>query len=309
MAIANTGVFGNHLDGDMNRIFFDDYTTYRRDFPAVAKVEQAPPGNHYKESELSGFGHITQKDEGDSIVFDIPVEGHSKTVYYTSYAKGFQITQEMAQDDLFGHMNGLPSKLAKSAAIKPDVVFFNLFNNGFASETAWDGQYVFDTDHDQLYTGASNKANEPAVASSLSETSLQAGFEHYWALQDEAGLPITMTPDLLLIPPELTWTAEKLRLTGLIVGSANNDINTVNPTNGVMGPTSVGWRSYVSRHLTSSTAWFLLSKERDCRLYWKNQATMESSDDFYTGNALFKVTMRFAAFVMNWKGLYGNAGA
>jgi phage major head subunit gpT-like protein len=254
---------------------------------------------------LSGLGHLTQKDEGDSIEFDIPVEGNSKTVYYTSYAKGFQITREMAQDDLFGNMNKLPAKLAKSAAIKPDVVFFNtIFNNGFDTTTVGDGLYVFDSSRPQLYTGATSESNMADTPSSLSETSLQAGFESFWALEDEAGMPINIEPDILLIPYQLTWVAEKLRQTGLVVGSANNDINTVNPSNGV-----VGWRIMVSRFLTDTNAWFLLAKERDCRMYWKDNATFESSDDFYTGNALFKVTMRFNTFAMQWKGMYGNAGA
>jgi|10_taG_2_1085330.scaffolds.fasta_scaffold03119_3 hypothetical protein len=304
MAIANTGAFGNSLDGDMNGIFFDEYEPYARDFESVAVIETAPPGNHYQESELSGFGHLVTKDEGDRVTFDLPEQGHAKTIYYTSYAKGFQITSEMYKDDLFQNFMKLPAKLAKSAAIKPDVVFFDtVFNNGFDTTTGWDGQYVFDNDHDQLYTGNSSKSNIPTTAGSLSETTLQAAYEYYWDLEDEAGLPIQLTPDMLLAPPELTWVVEKLRQSGLVVGSGNNDINTVNPGNSV-----VSWTPFISRFLTDANAWFLLAEERDCRLYWKENAQMESADDFHTGNALFKVTMRFSAFVMDWKGMYGNAG-
>ena len=304
MAIANTGAFGNSLDGDMNKIFFDEYEPYKRDYESIAVISTAPPGNHYQESELSGFGHLVLKDEGDAITFDIPEQGNAKTIYYTSYAKGFQITQEMYKDDLFKNFQKLPQKLAKSAAVKPDVVFFDtIFNNGFSSTTSSDGANIFDTVHTQLKTGAANRSNEPSSGSSLSETSLRAAWEHYWDLEDEAGLPITLTPDIMAIPPELTWVAEQLRQSGLITGSANNDINVVNPSNGV-----VQWKPFVSRFLTDANAWFLLAKERDCRLYWKENAEMESGDDFYTGNALFKVTMRFSVFAMDWKGMYGNPG-
>ena len=311
MAITNTKVFPKHLDRDINAIFFDDFITYPNDYPDVAVVGSAAPGNHYTEAELSGLGHLKTKKEGDSITFDLPVEGHEKTVYWETYALGFQITAEMAADDQTGNFKKMPQKLAKSAAIKPDIVFFNNnFNNGFTGTVvgnynlSWDGQHIFDTDHTELYTGLATIANEPATAGSLSETTLQAGFEYFWNLTDEAGMPMVLTPDILLVPTELTWVVSKLQKQGLIINSANNDINTVSPQNGI-----VGWRPKISRFLTSATAWFLLSKERDHRLEWKQNASLESADDFYTGNALFKVTERFQAYTMAFKPSYGNPGA
>jgi hypothetical protein len=305
MAILNSAAFPKHLDGDINKIFFDDFEQYARDYLEVAKIETAPPGGHYTEAELSGLGHLETKTEGNSITFDVPVEGNEKTIYYTTYAKGFQITEEGMADDLFGNFKKLPAKLSKSAAIRPDVVFFNhVFNNGFVSSTAWDGNFIFDTDHTQLYTGLANLANEPTTASDLSETSLQEAYEYYWGVEDEAGMPMYLDPEILLVAPQNTWMVNNLYKSSGMVGSANNDINTVNPSNGV-----ISWRPFVSRFLTDTDAWFLLSKQRDCRLYWKKQATLESADDFYTGNALFKVTMRFGVGVFDWRTMYGNPGA
>jgi hypothetical protein len=88
------------------------------------------------------------------------------------------------------------------------------------------------------------------------------------------------------------------------VGSANNDVNIMSPENDY-----VDWTPYVCRFLTSTTAWFLLSPMHDFRFYWKEQAGLESADDFYTGNALFKTVMRFGVGVFDYKGAYGNAGA
>ena len=309
MAITATANFPKHLDRDVNAIFFDEFIPYKGDYPNIAQVRPAAPGNHYTEAELSGLGHLRSKAEGDQVIFDLPVEGHEKTIYYETFALGFQVTMEMGQDDLTGNIMKMPQKLAKSAAIKPDVTFFNnIFNNGFTGtgtyNKSWDAQNIFDQDHTELYTGLTNIANEPATAGSLCETTLQAGFEYYWDLTDEAGMPLILTPELLLVPPELTWMVNKLHKQGLVIGNANNDLNTVAPENGI-----VGWRPYVSRFLTSSTAFFLLPKERDCRLEWKMKATLESSDDFHTGNALFKATERFQAYAMNHKTMYGNPGA
>jgi phage major head subunit gpT-like protein len=305
MAITNTTVYGNHLDRDVNDIFFDDYEVYRREYPSIAKMENAPAGNHYTESEISPLGALREIPEGNGIYFDIPVEGHKKVVYYTKYGLGFQITEEMMKDDLFGNFKKMPKKLAKSAALKPDAVFWDLFNNGFGTHTAWDSQYVFDTDHSTLKSGTTI-ANEPATAGTLSETTLQAAYEYFDAIIDEAGFPIQMTPFLVVVPTELRWTAGKLLQTEFQVGSANNDVNTVNPGNNIVPS---GWNYFVSRYLTSTTAWFLLAKEHDFRILWKDNTRLESADDFYTGNALFKVVQRYAVFVMDYKGAYGNEGA
>jgi hypothetical protein len=304
MAIANTKVFGNHLDGDVGKIFFDDYTVAPSMFDKIAKVDNAPPGNHYTEAELSPLGGLETIGEGGGVSFDVPVEGNKKTIYYTKYGLGFQITQEMMKDDLQRNFMKMPSKLAKSAAYKRDTVFFDLFNNGFTATLAWDGQYAFDTDHVTLKSGTTI-ANKPSVAGSLSATTLQAAFEYFDALVDEAGMPLDFNgPKILLIPKELRFSVGTLLKTGGKVGSANNDVNIMSPENDY-----VDWTPYVCRFLTSTTAWFLLSPMHDFRFYWKEQAGLESADDFYTGNALFKTVMRFGVGVFDYKGAYGNAGA
>lgn len=304
MAITNTKVFGKHLDADISNIFFDDFATSPSEYDKIAKVSPAPAGNHLTEAELSPLGALKEIPEGTGVTFDLPVEGHEKTVYYTKYGLGFQITQEMMKDDLTGNFKKMPTKLAKSAAYKRETVFWNLFNTGFTSELAWDGQYVFDSDHVTMKSGKTI-ANKPGTAGSLSETTLQAAFEYFDTLVDEAGMPLDFDgPKILVVPTQLRYTAYKLMNTLNKLGSMNNDINVMAPGNDY-----VNYSLHVSRYLTSATGWFLLSPMHDFRFITKEDATLESSDDFYTGNALFKVTMRFACSVFDYKGAYGNAGA
>lgn len=304
MAIANTRVFGKHLDRDVNDIFFDGYTTHRTEFDKIVNPVSAPAGNHYTEAELSNLGALREVPEGDAIVFDTPEEGHEKTIYYTEYGLGFAITKHMYKDDLTGNFKRMPSKLSKSAANKRETVFFDLFNNGFATHTAWDGEYIFSTSHETMKSGTS-QSNRPAVDAALSETSLQAAFEYADDVVDEAGMPLDMEPWLLVVPTDLRWTATRLWKQEYNIGSGNRDLLTTNPAN----PFVNGYQIHISRYLTSTTAWFMLYRDHDFRYYWKENATLESADDFYTGSALFKVTMRFACFVMDYKGCYGTTGA
>lgn len=302
--ITNTKIFGNSLDKDIDKEFFDEYALAPSEFAKVFHVQSAPAGDHYTWSELSPLGQLREISEGGQVEFDLPEAGHKVTKYYRIFGLGFQITAPMYKDDLTGNWKQMPRKLAKSAGQKPDIVAFDVFNNGFTSETSADGQYIFDVDHTTLKSG-DTIANEPATAGSLSETTLQAGFEYFDGLVDEAGNPLNIQPNKLLVPIEQKYAAQKLMKNVGAIGTANNDLNVVSPTNGIVND----YMLHVSRYLTSSTAWFLLSPEHMFTFMWKDQAALSSTDDFSTNNALFKVWMRFAAFCLDYKGGYGNPGA
>lgn len=301
--ITNTRIYGNNLDRDIFKIFFDDYRDYPSEHDKVAKISTAPPGNDYTESELSPLGALLTVKEGQGVTFDLPEQGHKKTRYYTKYGLAFQITEEMWKDDLQRQFMTMPSKLSKSAAQKKETVFWDLFNSGFGTHLAWDGQYIFDTDHTTLKSGET--ISNDGTAAALSETSLQAGFEYFDALVDEAGNPIIMQPNMLIVPKELRFTAGQLTKNLSNINSANRDLNTVNSNNNMVDP----YQLFISRYLTSTTAWFLLSPDHDFRLLWKEQPVLDSADDFLTNNALFKVFMRFSAFCNMYKGAFGNEGS
>lgn len=302
MSILNTKIFGYHLDRDINRIFFDEYTSLPTEYDKMGlRIMDAPPGNHYIEAEMSPLGTLRTILEGQGVTFDDPIEGHKKTIYYTKYGLAIQITKEMMDDSLNNDFRRLPQKLAKSAVNKVETQVADLFNSGFGTHLSWDGQFIFDTDHTTLKSGET--ISNDGTAASISETSLLAAFEYYDALIDEAGYPLLARPKQLIIPYQLRGTAERVLRTSGIVGSANNDVNLVGPQG------YANFQLFVNHYLTSSTAWFVTSDLMDFRLLWKDRATLSSKDDWYTDNALFKVIMRFAVFCMDYKGVYGNVGA
>lgn len=299
--ILNTKVFPKHFDRDVSKVFFDEYNTRPTEYPMLVSVEMAPPGNHYTEAELSPLGGLREIPEGKGIQFDDPVEGHEKTIYYTEYGLAVQFTHQTTSDDLQRNMVKVPQKLAKSSNDKVEAQVADLFNSGFDTHTAWDAAYIFSDSHSTLKSGDTIDNN--GTAASLSETSLIAAFEYFDTLVDEGGYPLLAMPKYLVVPTELRATAERLLRTPQVVGGVNNDLNMVGPQ-GFFGP-----QLFVSHYLTSSTAWFVLSDIWDGRLYWKEKFYMESADDFFTGNALFKIVGRFSTFVMDYKGGFGNAGS
>jgi len=303
MSVANTKIFPKHLDRDIDKIFFDDYLAQESYFDKVAKVRNAPPGGYYKEAELSALGALAKIPEGNPVSYDSPAEGNEVKRIPAKYGLGFQITEEMIKFDVPKNFMRMGSKLAESAAYKRETQFWDLFNNGFATHKAWDANYIFLATHKSLKS-RETIANRPSTDAALSETSFQAAFEYFDKAIQSNGRYIRMNPYLLVVPTELRWTATKLWKTDAKVGSADNDLNTVNPQY-----MKEGWQPLMVPHLTSTTAWFLLAREHDFNFMWWSPYRMESADDFNTGNALYKCTGIFDTFCNNFLGGYGTSGS
>lgn len=309
---TNSKAFPNQLDRDIVKRHFDEYVDHPAEYTMLAKIDSKMvgkgKGDHVTESFLSPLGSFNLTNEGQGVTYDSPVEGDKKTSYFQKWTLGFQITEEAIDDSLDNNFDVLPTKLAKSAKYKQDASWFDLLNRGFATHKTADGQYLFHATGHTTLKGLNTQATRPSSDASLSATSLQAAFEAFDGFKDEAGNPIRIAPRFLVVPKELQWMAQKLAKTDRIVGSADNDINTVAPANIYGGS---GWSVFKSLWLTSSTAWFLIAgpEDHDLRFMWRWPYRFQSSDDFNTGSRLYKGVMRFKCDVWDYRGVYGTSGA
>lgn len=301
--VQATGAFSYLLSQDYEKIFFDEYAHTPEQFTKVAKFMNMNASD-WKEAMLAGFGRAPSIEEGNPVTFDYLKQGYAKTLTPTKYGLGFQITEEMYDDDLTGHMKKAPAILAKSMAWAREYQYWSLFNDGDDTHKSADGSYIFATNHSYLRPASgSDQANTPSSAGSLSLTTYEAALQKFMEWKDDAGYPIMATPYLLIIPPALVWKARELQLSELKPYTADNEINPVNVEE------HAGMQYMVCRWLTSDTAWFVIGRGHDLRFMWRKKAKFQSGDDFSTGNALFKSTMRFATGCYNWREAYMNAGA
>lgn len=322
----NRASYANQFDKEIAKMVYAKYADYPKEWDKIAKVANFPAGKTYTEAEISGLGSLRAMAEGEAISYDVPAEGHKKSIQTVKFGLGFQRTEEMSADELFQMSGKMSSSLSKAAVQCAEQNFWNLFNSGWAAATtpvtAWDGVSVFSLTGVGHYTLKSNTKIVNGVASDLSQTSLEAAFEYFDGLVDEAGMPIIAKPTKLLIPMGLKWLANDLskstgrvwsytdRAKGLVdtsiaASAANNLQNGLNPSTGIVD----GWSIHASRYLTDTNGWYLISDQADARFYWKKKPTMSSSNDFDTDNELYKLVMRFAVGVFDYKGMYGSAGA
>lgn len=323
MGVANRLSFPYQLDKTITDMFYMKYKDMPTEYDKIFKVEDAPKGQDYTEAELSGLGSMRELAEGEGIEFDTPAEGHKKTRTYKKYGLGFQVTQEMLEDELFDKMKQMSAALAKSGKDTVEYYAWAVLNGAFNSalQTCWDGGAICANNHTTLKSGTT--INNYST-SSLSSTSLQAAFDYYDTLVDEDGMPILVKPTTLVIPTQLKWVAnDLLKATGRVWDFAAADINrgaieagttkgypaadmmnTLNPKN----QTVDSWSIFETHYLTDTNSWFLLGENYDLRLLFKKRMNIQSADDFRTGNRLYKSTGRFTAFCNDYKGIYGSTG-
>lgn len=305
MGIANRGKFSNELDKSIDKVFYDALGdgSVEKEYMYIAKVETPEMGDSIVESEISGLGNLQLLAEAGRVEYDIPEEGNKKSRGYHKAGLGFVITEEMIEDGVHKTIMQAPKSLADSAIHFINQYFYNLFNNGFDSEVAWDGEYIFDTDHETLKSG--DTINNDLTAAALSETTLGAMFEYFDDLVNNQGQPAPRIFKTLLIPSALRKTAWSLAYGDRVLGSSNNDLLSTNKKTGLYS----GWEPVVSHYLTDDNAFFGLANDHDFRLVFKKTPTLDKSTDFDTDVRKYKMVTRFATFCNKYAGGVGNAGA
>lgn len=311
MAVFNRDAFVNELDKSIDKNTKAAYIEYPTQYTAIFKSMDAPPGKSYVESEITGLSEMNELPEGAGVEFDIPEEGNKKTVYYTKWGMGFQYTEEAMEDSVHKNLGKIPGTMAAAARYRQEVEAWNLFNN-VDTETAKDGEAIASGSHETLKSGDTIDNTD---STALSESGLQAAFEYFWDLKSHEGFPMVLNPDRLIVPIELTWTANRLhkQLSGIaslntsgtqsdVWESQDGQINTTNPQHGI-----VSWTPMIVRYLTTDNHWFLIdTKAFDGRIMWKHKPRTQAADDFATGNRMYKLTQRFLTFMYDFEPIYAG---
>lgn len=322
MSLMSTQGFPKQLSKEIDKMWMEEYTEYPTQYSKIAKQNKAPAGNRFTQSEITGLGLFQSLGEGQSVQYDIPAEGNEKTVRYVKAGLGFQVTEEMIQDEMFDKAKKMSGTLARSSIEYVEQIFWDLFNRGFdGTHTAKDGQPIFDTAHPLLkpLRGVTTASNE-GTAADLSETSLAAGLEYFGQMVDERGMPINNEKARWLIhTPSETFAADRLhtqqyggayKTGGLVSTAVSSSLNAVNPKTGFgKGMGNGAWQPMEVRWLTDDDAWFLLSPRADFNILWKKKAGLDRKEDWHTGNYLYKSVLRLAAYLYEWRYCYGNTGA
>jgi phage major head subunit gpT-like protein len=134
--------------------------------------------------------------------------------------KPFEVTialdKEDIEDDTIGIYTPIVQSMSESAAMHPDQIVLPLLPNGFTNK-CYDGKNFFATDHKEGKSG--NQSNMSTHALTL-ETYGDARAA-MMSLKDEQGKPMSINPNLLVVPPQLEGMARKILFADQIDGTTN----------------------------------------------------------------------------------------
>lgn len=303
MASISRSTIVDALDANLNQMFQDGLESWGEEYSKVFNV-----GTSDKQSEMdsyeSGFGAMPEKTEGANATYDVIYPGIKKTYTHTTYALGYEITEEAIEDNLKTPetFNKLPSALVRSGTETVEITAANIFNNGFSSSyTGYDGVELFSLLHPLLAGGY--HANEPSTDADLSVSSLTAGLTAVEKYTDERGLKRPTKAVRLVVPVDLWNVAEELLGSEYKPYVANNEVNALQKKD---------LQYFVWHYLTDTDAWFLLAEKANTMLkfFWRvKMGALRRGTDFDSTNLKHLQRMRFSVGWSHAMGTYGSKGA
>ena len=299
MPINRASISKELLPG-LNAVFGMEYGEVNDEHLPLYEIENSD--RSFEEEVLfTGFGAAPTKNEGAAVVYDDA--GESFTARYTNetIALAFAITEEAMEDNLYDTFAKLRAKgLASAMAHTKQVKAAKLYNEGFTTAQG-DGQPLFSASHPTVQDG--NQSNI-GTAAAISEASLESAVIAIQKFKDDRGILIGSSAVSLHIPVDLMFTADVLLNTPGIVGSADNDINSVRN----LGVFPSGY--FTNRRFTDTNGYFIKTDvPNGSKMFNRTPLQTKMEPDFDTGNLRFKARERYSFGVSDWRGWFGNQGA
>lgn len=259
--------------------------------------------NYEEDVQLTGFGLVPRKPEGQGTTYDSEVQGFTTRYTHIAYALGYIVTKEELDDNLYEQVSKKRSgALAMSFRQTKENVCANIYNRAFnGTYIGGDGVSLCSTAHPNTTGGT--WANKPTVDVDLSEAALEDAIIALMGYTNDRGLLINVMPKTLHIARNELFNAQRILHSSYQTGNANNDINVIKSGNYIPG----GFK--VNHYFTSPHAWFIRTNIRDgMKFYERVGIEFDQDNDFDTMNAKAKGYERYSAGWTDPRAVYGVNG-
>jgi hypothetical protein len=302
MAISRAQL-AKELEPGLNALFGLEYARYENQHSEIYTTESSDRAFE-EEVMLSGFGAAPTKSEGSAINYDSAGEAYTARYNHETVALAFSLTEEAVEDNLYDRLGSRYTRaLARSMAHTKQVKAAAILNNAFAAGqfAGGDGVALCATNHP--LTSGGTFANTPAVAADLNETSLEDALISIAGFVDERGLRVALRGTKLMIPRQLQFVAERLMVSNLRVGTADNDVNALKS----MGMLPEGYT--INDFFTDPDAWFIKTDTPRGFIHFERVRMSSGMEgDFETGNMRFKARERYSFGFSDPRCVFGSPG-
>lgn len=224
-------------------------------------------------------------------------QGYKSTYEHGLYPIRMEIEKTLLEDDQYGVISDYSRKLGISAATKMERDAASVFNNAFSSSfLGGDGKALCSTTHPRNPNKSGNLVNKGTSA--LTKAAVSTTRQAIMATEDDAGNILGMTPDMLLVPPELEDAALEIAQSAQDPASANNAIN----------PQAGRFQVVPWHFLTDSNNWFMIDSVwmRES-LRWYDRVALEfMMVDETSVHVVYEARMRYSFGWDDWRWVYGH---
>ena len=291
------------MDADKDKNKYDDLL---KDMFNVNKSKKFGEKN----TGLTEFGDFQITGEGGNAVLDDLQETFPKMVEHEELMKMLKITKTMTEDSQVDMIKQKAKNFVKSykrsrAQFATNLLCTEGTTASFGGKedldrTTGDGKALFATDHPGKKTGVAAQSNVFTNAFSL-DALIKLGVVMR-NFRNDSGNKMGYTANKIIIPgdcPELEETIKRIIRSELVVGSANNDVNTQKGL----------WKLVVNplwNHTVGTNPYIIMSDEANEELmgnmfFDRTDLQMKEQVDINTHNLQYSGRFRMGSGFFNWR--------
>jgi len=322
MATALTTGYSNLITPGLRKVWFSTLESIPKEGRQLFNIIGASPGpnaplNFFDDLQVKSLNTFGAKPQGEAVSYDVPEEGNTVRLTPYTFGKGFRITEELAEDELYGVMKRMTRQLAMAAAHQLEVQMFRILNGGFATTgggtgntaAGFDSLALFSTSHTLINQGTTyrqNRAGTLGGASAdldLSHTAVEQALDIFEGWKNHSNMPEPKRAQTLVVDATVNkWIAKEITQSELKPYTGNNEVNALG---------GEGLEVFLAHYLTDTDSWFLLSPKAEHTLTaWMRRAPRFAiGDDFDSGDMKAKGTFRIATGFFEPDGTFGSQGA
>ena len=300
-----TGSIPRLLQDGVKSVFGNSYKSYEDTVTGLYSKDTSKKA-YEVDVQMEGFGLASEKTEGDDITFDSRRQGFAPKYIHAAYAKGFIVTREALDDELYGQLKKGASSLARAMAITKETRAAALFNTAFSTTSAMlgaDGVSMINTAHGNGPSGGTF-ANRLAVDADFSEASLEDMLKLIMRAKDSRGLPIKLKGMKLVGHSDLTFDFQRVLKSELQNDTNNNAINAVRS----LGLLSGGFVTTPFLD-ANAKAWFIITDAMDgLKYYQRTPLEFDQDMSFTSKNVRYSAYERYSFGYSDPRAIFGSSG-
>ncbi len=303
MAVPHvSGAFGDVLDVDFEDIFNDTYDQLPDRVPMIYTMVPSNDQNHMRWSEIGTVPDFTEFT--GTIAYQSQEQGYDTQADYVEFANGIQVRRTLFDDDQYHIFNERPKGLALSANRTRQQDGHRIFNESTAVGSAFytnsEGVALVSSSHTTNASVSTASGFDNSGTAAMTAISVQLARIQMRGFRDDQAGRMSVTPDELWYPPDLSGQAEEIMKSG---GKPHETSNTTNILNGGV------FKGYDCEYFTDVNNWFMCdSKKRKEMLFWIDRIPLEfgMAEEFDTLIAKWRAYMRYSFAHVNWRFIFGS---